>query len=65
MAFKTTFADPISIVKDSRVKMDESNRSFSDQRPSPWPLFETEAREISGMSYSIAYNQLNHERRGG
>ena len=35
MAFKTTFADPISIVKGSRVKMDESNRSFSDQRPSP------------------------------
>lgn len=31
MAFKTTFADPISIVKDSRVKMDESDRSFSDQ----------------------------------
>lgn len=65
MAFKTTFADPISIVKGSRVKMDESNTSFSDQRPSPWPLFETEAREISGMSYSIASIQLNHERRGG
>lgn len=65
MAFKTTFANPISIVKDSRVKMDESNRSFSDQRSSPWSLFETEAREILGMSYSIASNQLNHERRGG
>lgn len=49
----------------SLIQMDESNRSFSDQRPSPWPLFETEAREISGMSYSIASNQLNHERRGG
>lgn len=44
-------------------KIDESDKSFSDQRLSPWPLFETEAREISRMSYSIASNQLNHAER--